>query len=229
MSKPSRFSIHSKSLIKIALLFLFGTNCAISQVLEEVVVTAQKREQGVQDIGIAITTLTATEIRELGFATALDISQQTPGLEVASAYGTGSSAQIMIRGVGQNDFGEGHESPVTPYIDEFYLVSVPAADFSMFDLERVEVLKGPQGTLFGRNSTGGLIHYVTAKPTKETSGFVSIGGGSYSEIKAEGAISGSLSDSLAGRLSFLSHHSDGFKENLNPGLWMMVVKRVPMQ
>ena len=208
----ARFS-HQLTYLTLSFLLVTGLH---AQVLEEVVVTAQKREQSVQEVGIAITSLTGTEIRELGFATALDISHQTPGLEVASAYGTGSSAQIMIRGVGQNDFGEGHESPVTPYIDEFYLVSVPAADFSMFDLERVEVLKGPQGTLFGRNSTGGLIHYVTAKPTKETSGFVSIGGGSYSEIKAEGAISGSLSDSLAGRLSFLSHHSDGFKKNLNP-------------
>ena len=208
----ARFS-HQLTYSTLSFLLVTGLH---AQVLEEVVVTAQKREQSVQDVGIAITSLTGTEIRELGFATALDISQQTPGLEVASAYGTGSSAQIMIRGVGQNDFGEGHESPVTPYIDEFYLVSVPAADFSMFDLERVEVLKGPQGTLFGRNSTGGLLHYVTVKPTKETSGFVSIGGGSYSEIKAEGAISGSLSDSLAGRLSFLSHHSDGFKKNLNP-------------
>ena len=124
----------------------------------------------------------------------------------------------MIRGIGQNDFGEGHESPVTPYIDEFYLVSVPAVDFSMFDLERVEVLRGPQGTLFGRNSTGGLMHYVTSKPTRETSGFISLGGGEFDEIKAEGAISGSLSDSLAGRLSFLSHHSDGFKKNLDPDL-----------
>ena len=208
----ARFS-HQLTYSTLSFLLVTGLH---AQVLEEVVVTAQKREQSVQDVGIAITSLTGTEIRELGFATALDISHQTPGLEVASAYGTGSSAQIMIRGVGQNDFGEGHESPVTPYIDEFYLVSVPAADFSMFDLERVEVLKGPQGTLFGRNSTGGLLHYVTAKPTRETSGFVSIGGGSYSEIKAEGAISGSLSDSLAGRLSFLSHHSDGFKKNLNP-------------
>lgn len=212
---PSFLARFSRQLTYSTLSFLLVTGLH-AQVLEEVVVTAQKREQSVQDVGIAITSLTGTEIRELGFATALDISQQTPGLEVASAYGTGSSAQVMIRGVGQNDFGEGHESPVTPYIDEFYLVSVPAADFSMFDLERVEVLKGPQGTLFGRNSTGGLLHYITVKPTKETSGFVSIGGGSYSEIKAEGAISGSLSDSLAGRLSFLSHHSDGFKKNLNP-------------
>ena len=216
MNMLSRLFIRSNLLIKSSILIIITITCAHSQVLEEVVVTAQKREQSIQDVGIAITSMTGVEIRELGFTSALDISTQTPGLEVSSAYGAGSSANIVIRGIGQNDFGEGHESPVTAYIDEFYLVSVPAADFSMFDLERVEVLKGPQGTLFGRNSTGGLVHYVTAKPTKETSGFVSIGGGSNSEIKAEGAISGSLTDSLAGRFSFLSHHSDGFKKNLDP-------------
>jgi iron complex outermembrane recepter protein len=216
MNMLSRLFIRSNSLLKSSILVIFTITCAHSQVLEEVVVTAQKREQSVQDVGIAITSITGSEIRELGFTSALDIATQTPGLEVSSAYGSGSSANIVIRGIGQNDFGEGHEAPVTAYIDEFYLVSVPAADFSMFDLERVEVLKGPQGTLFGRNSTGGLIHYVTAKPTKETSGFITIGGGTDSEIKAEGAISGSLSDSLAGRLSFLSHHSDGFKKNLDP-------------
>ena len=218
MSTLSSSSNKSCLLCITGLLFFCSSSITYGQMLEEVVVTAQKREQSVQDIGIAITTLTGQDIRELGYTSALDVVRQTPGLEVASAYGPGSSAQVVIRGVGQNDFGEGHESPVTPYIDEFYLVSVPAVDFSMFDLERIEVLRGPQGTLFGRNSTGGLMHYVTAKPTKDTSGFISLGGGEYSEIKAEGAISGSLSDSLAGRLSFISHHSDGFKKNLNPDL-----------
>ena len=194
MRTPSRWLINSKLFIQVATLFFLGATCTYSQVLEEVVVTAQKREQSVQDVGIAVTTLTGKDIRELGYTSALDVSRQTPGLEVASAYGPGSSAQVVIRGIGQNDFGEGHESPVTPYIDEFYLVSVPAVDFSMFDLERVEVLRGPQGTLFGRNSTGGLMHYVTSKPTRETSGFISLGGGEFDEIKAEGAISGSLSD-----------------------------------
>ena len=185
-------------------------------VLEEIIVTAQKREQSLQNVGIAITAFSGDEIRQLGWSNATEISLQTPGLETASVYGTGSSANVAIRGVGQNDFGEGHEAPVTVYIDEFYLVAVPASDFSLYDLERVEVLRGPQGTLFGRNSTGGLVHYVTAKPTKETSGYGSIFYGSFDEIKAEGAISGSLGSVASARLSFMSHHGDGFKKNLDP-------------
>ena len=197
---------------------ILTANSVFAAVLEEVVVTAQKREQSLQDVGIAVTALSSTDIREFGFSSAIDIINKVPSLDNYSAYGPGSSANITIRGIGLNDFGEGHEAPITAYIDESYIVAVPAVDFALFDLDRVEVLRGPQGTLFGRNSTGGLVHFVTAKPTEETTGFVSLGGGRFGEIKAEGALSGSLSENLTGRLSFLAHHSDGYIENLNPAL-----------
>ena len=186
--------------------------------LEEITVIAQKREQSLQDVGIAITAITNSDIRSYGFSNAIDIIKKVPSLDNYSPFGPGSNANITIRGIGLNDFGDGHEAPVTAYIDEFYLVSVPAVDFALFDLDRVEVLRGPQGTLFGRNSTGGLVHYITAKPTKETSGFISLGGGRFGEIRAEGAISGSLAENVAGRISFLAHHSGGYIENLNPDL-----------
>ena len=191
---------------------------ARSSMLEEITVTAQKREQSLQDVGIAITAFSSEDIRQYGFSNAIDIISKVPGLDNYSNYGPGSSANIVVRGVGLNDFGEGHEAPVTAYVDEAYIVSVPAVDFALFDIDRVEVLRGPQGTLFGRNSTGGLVHFVTARPTKETTGFLSIGGGRFGEIKGEGAISGSLSDNLTGRLSFLAHHSDGYIDNVNPNL-----------
>jgi iron complex outermembrane receptor protein len=121
----------------------------------------------------------------------------------------------VIRGIGLNDFGEGHEAPVTAYVDEFYLVSVPATGFSMLDLGRVEILRGPQGTLFGRNSTGGLVHFVSARPTETPEGFVSLTAGRFEEYKLEGAVSGPLTDTLSGRLSVLSHHSEGYLRNAN--------------
>ncbi len=189
---------------------------AAQAVLEEITVTAQKREQSLQDVGITVSAFSVEEMKSYGFSNASDIVSRVPSLDNYSTYGPGSSANITVRGIGLNDFGEGHEAPVTTYVDELYLVSVPAIDFALYDLERVEVLRGPQGTLFGRNSTGGLIHYVTAKPTRETTGFLSLGGGRFGEIKAEGAIGGSVSETVSGRLSFLAHHSDGFIENLNP-------------
>ncbi|QIB64139.1 TonB-dependent receptor [Kineobactrum salinum] len=188
------------------------------QALEEVTVTAQKREQSLQDVGISVSALSSDRITEYGLSSAIDLINKVPSLDNYSPYGPGSSANITIRGIGLNDFGEGHEAPVTAYVDEFYLVPVPAVDFSLYDLDRVEVLRGPQGTLFGRNSTGGLVHFVTKRPTRETSGFLSLGVAEYGEFKGEGAISGALSETVSGRLSFLSHHSDGYIDNRNPDI-----------
>lgn len=207
--------MRNKYIATILLASFVFSNIASAAVLEEVVVTAQKREQSLQDIGIAVTAISNQEIREYGFSNATDIVTKVPSLDAYTVYGPGSSSNVTIRGVGLNDFGEGHEAPVTTYVDESYIVAVPAVDFALFDLGRIEVLRGPQGTLFGRNSTGGLIHYVTAKPTEETTGFLSFGGGNFGELKGEGAISGSLSDTLTGRLSFLAHHSDGYIKNAN--------------
>lgn len=189
-----------------------------AQILEEVVVTAQKREQNLQEVGISISALSGSDIQSYGLTRATELTTKVPNLGLYMPYGPGSSGNVILRGIGLNDFGEGHEAPVTLYVDEFYLVSVPAVDFSMFDIERAEVLRGPQGTLFGRNATAGLVHYVTAKPTFEPQGFISLGGGRFDEIKAEGGIGGALTDKVAGRLSFLSHHSKGYIKNLAPDL-----------
>ncbi len=210
--------INAKLGINSVVLF-FVTQAAFGQAtVEEIVVTAQKREQSLQEVGISVTALSGREMRDFGFSNVIDVIAKVPGIDNYSPFGPGSSANIVIRGIGLNDFGAGHEAPITTYVDEFYLVSVPAVDFALFDLDRVEVLRGPQGTLFGRNSTGGLVHFVTAKPTKELTGFVSLGGGRFGEIKAEAAVSGPLSDNISARLSLISHHSDGYTENLNPDL-----------
>ena len=202
----------------IAVLLAAASGTGWAQVLEEVVVTAQKREQNLQDVGISISALSGSDLQDYGLTRATELSTKVPNLGLYMPYGPGSSGNVILRGIGLNDFGEGHEAPVTLYVDEFYLVSVPAVDFSMFDIERAEVLRGPQGTLFGRNATGGLVHFVTAKPTFEPQGFISLGGGRFDEIKAEGGIGGAISDKVAGRVSFISHHSKGYINNLDPEL-----------
>lgn len=200
----------------VAFLLLSVSTVGWAQVLEEIIVTAQKREQNLQEVGISLTALTGQDLKGYGLNRASELAYKVPNLQIYLPYGPGSSGNIVLRGIGVNDFGEGHEAPVTLYVDEFYLPAVPAVDFSMFDVNRVEVLRGPQGTLFGRNATGGLVHFVTAKPTFERDGFISLGGGRFGEIKAEGGIGGALTDKVAGRISFLSHHSDGYIKNLNP-------------
>ncbi|MFT4025647.1 MAG: TonB-dependent receptor [Novosphingobium sp.] len=184
--------------------------------LEEIVVTAQKRAQNLQQVGIAITALSGEAIASSNIATSADLAGRVVGLESYSPYGPGTSANVVIRGVGLNDFGEGHEAPVTTYVDEFYLVSVPAVDFALFDLDRAEVLRGPQGTLFGRNSTGGLINYVTAKPGSTSAGYVSASFGSFRDLKVEAAATIPLGDHFSLRISGLSRHSDGYQQPINP-------------
>jgi iron complex outermembrane receptor protein len=191
---------------------------AHAQALEEVTVTAQKREQNMQDVGISVAAISGEKLRSAGVTSTIDAILKVPNVDNYSPYGPGSNANIVIRGIGLNDAGEGHEAPVTAYIDEFYLVSVPAVDFSMFDLDRTEVLRGPQGTLFGRNSTGGLVHFVTAKPTRAAEGYMQASGGNFGQRKLEAAISGPITDELAGRLSILSDHSDGYIKNITPSL-----------
>lgn len=189
-----------------------------SSQLDEIVVTAQKRQQNLQDVGISVASFEGEKLRELQIGTGPDLLVKIPNIDVFSTYGPGSSANIVIRGVGLNDFGDGHEAPVTTYVDEAYTVAVPATGMSLYDLQRVEVLRGPQGTIFGSNSIGGLVNYITAKPTEEQEGYFRATRASFNEFKEEGAVSGPIAGGITGRLAFLSDHSDGFETNLNQSL-----------
>ncbi|MEK9542995.1 MAG: TonB-dependent receptor plug domain-containing protein, partial [Luminiphilus sp.] len=182
-------------------------------VLEEVVVTAQKREQSLQDVGIAVSAFTGEQIQQLGWDTAEDVLAQVPGVTMIQPNGP-SSFYVNVRGVAQNDFsGDNQESPVAVYVDDVYVASPTGAAFQMFDYDRVEVLRGPQGTLFGRNATGGLVHYITRRPTQEFEGYIKATVGDYSQFDVEGAIGGGISDSISGRLSFSSAQHDGLIDN----------------
>ena len=147
------------------IIFLYIPINASTQILEEIVVTAQKRVQNIQDVGIAVSALSGEQLSALGFIESTEIAAMTPGVHV-SASSAGQTRQFSIRGVTQNDYSDHTEAPNAVYVDEGYLVAPQGQVFALFDLERVEVLKGPQGTLFGRNATGGLAHFITRKPTR---------------------------------------------------------------
>lgn len=184
-------------------------------VLEEVTVTAQKREQSMQDVGIAVTAFTGNQLDNLGFDNAQQITAMTPGVTTIQPNGP-SSYFTNIRGVAQNDFsGDHQESPVAVYVDDVYISAASGAGFQLFDFERVEVLRGPQGTLFGRNATGGLIHYLTNKPTDEFEGYAEVTYGDNDLVKLEGAVGGALGENVMGRLAFISNQHDGLMENVN--------------
>lgn len=130
----------------------------------EIVVTAQKRSENVQDVAISIAAYSGDQLRALGVEDSADIATFTPGVHTGGSL-AGQNTQFTIRGVTQNDFNDIVEAPNAVYLDEGYIAIAQGQSFALFDIERVEVLKGPQGTLFGRNATGGLVHYISSLPT----------------------------------------------------------------
>lgn len=186
-----------------------------SLLLEEITVTAQKREEDSQDVGIAITAFSGDQLDKLGVSDSTDIADFTPGVSLSGSF-AGQQRQFSIRGVTQNDFNAHVESPTAIYIDDGYVASQQGQIFAAFDLERVEILKGPQGTLFGRNATGGLVHYITRKPTQEFEGYIDLTTGEYDLFELQGAVGGPISDKVSFRVAGLYRENTGWLENLFP-------------
>jgi iron complex outermembrane receptor protein len=177
-----------------------------SVLLGDIVVTANRRSENLQRVGISVTAFSGEAMAKLGFATTTDIVKQTPA--VSFYQFSPSVSNINIRGVVQNDFADHLEPPIAVYQDDTYIGSSGGISVPMFDMERVEVLRGPQGTLFGRNATGGLMHFISAAPTKDLSGYIQGSYGRFQTWNVQGAISGPISDNVLGRLSFSRNKGD---------------------
>ena len=183
------------------------------QILEEIVVTAQKREQAQSDVNLSITAFSGSDLEALGFTESTDIAAQTPGFSVGTPVGEGNNPALSLRGVGLNDFNDIAESTVSLYVDEVYLGALAGQTFGLFDVERVEVLRGPQGTLFGRNSTGGLVHYLSKKPENNDEGYVNLSLGEFDLREIELGQNLAFSDSVSARVSVKKRDHDGYVEN----------------
>jgi iron complex outermembrane recepter protein len=183
---------------------------AIAQ-LEEVVVSAQKRMQSLQDVGISVTAFSAQQLEDMNIENTTGITQQVPGLQLFT-YSPAFTV-FSLRGVSQNNFQDNLEAPVAVYMDGAYVASMNALNTQLFDVDRIEVLRGPQGTLFGRNATGGLIHFITRRATdEELNGYLEGGIAEFSTYSVEGAVGGAFSERLRARLSGRWEKSDGYVE-----------------
>jgi iron complex outermembrane receptor protein len=179
--------------------------------IEEVVVTAQHRAQSIQDVPITVTAISAAELEAGNIFDIGSIAYNVPGMTLGE-FAPGQ-ALISLRGVGSADDGAGLDNSVALFLDGIYMGRSAGTNFDMFDLERIEVLKGPQGTLFGRNAIGGAINVITAKPTQETVGKAALTLGSEGILRYQGLFSGSLSENLAGKLVVNHREHDGFVRN----------------
>lgn len=185
--------------------------------LESIVVTAQKRAEDVQDVPIAITALSSSTLEKQRVTDVTSLDNLVPGLRIAAADAA-ANPKIFIRGAGLNDFNPTSSSGVGLYADGVYIGS-PLAQFSTFyDLDRVEVLRGPQGTLYGRNTTGGAINVISKRPTFSPEGYASIEAGNFGSVELNAAYGGPIvGDKLAFRIAGQYAEDDGYSTNAVTG------------
>ena len=177
---------------------LFSIPPVYSQELEEVIVTAQRRSQNLQDVAISVSAFSAEAMEDYGWSDVTLVAQQSP----KSILTLGETQCRFTRsGIGMNSFQASDQSSVGLFVDEVYQTSIATMGAFLFDIDRVEVLRGPQGTLFGRNTNGGAVNYLTQAPTQETEGFIRLDYGEYDRVEVEAAVGGALNDQWSARAS----------------------------
>ncbi|MBC6403641.1 MAG: TonB-dependent receptor [Hyphomonadaceae bacterium] len=181
-----------------------------SRMLDTVVVTAEKRQDTAQNTAIALTAITGDRLIEDGVSDLSDLSGSAPNLQIGVA---GDSLEVGIRGISSNDTTERGEPAAALHLDGIYIARTSALALAFFDLERVEVLRGPQGTLYGRNATAGSINIITKKPENEFGGSAMVEFGNHDHLKFEGAMNLPVTDDWALRAAFVSEQRDGYQDN----------------
>ncbi len=187
-----------------------------SKDLYTIVISAQKREQLLKEVPISVTVLNATALQNARIDSSAEIARQTPNLRV-SILTDESGPKFSLRGISTPEFNLNAISATGVFFDEVYVGASFLGGAQIFDIERVEVLRGPQGTLFGKNTTAGAINFISKKPTFRDEGEISVGYGSFNYKEAKGAFEVPLIQGrLSARLAFAAARSDGYIENVNP-------------
>jgi iron complex outermembrane receptor protein len=184
--------------------------------MEEIIVSAERKEEGIQSVPVSITAFSGDNLRSSEIYGVEGIALRVPGM----VFNQQDQAEsfITMRGIGTESAQDAAgESSVAMYIDDVYIGRQGAGNFDLFDLERVEVLRGPQGTLFGRNASGGVVHFITSKPKDEFEGRAQVKLGDYNLIDIRSMVTGPISETSAYKLAMSSHNRDGYVMNLGTG------------
>ena len=184
------------------------------RILEEITVTAQKREESIMEVPLSVTTLDLDQfvLVSAGAADVKAVSARVPSLLLESSFGR-AFPRFYIRGLGNTDFDLNASQPVSMIVDEVVLENPIVKGMPLFDVQRTEVLRGPQGTLFGRNTPAGIVKFDTVKPTKDTDGFARVSYGTYNNVDFKGAVGGALSDTVSARASMLYQSQSDWIDN----------------
>lgn len=180
----------------------------------DIVVTAQRRSESVQKTALAVSAVSGDSLQKRAITSLVALGTTVPGLNISEQVG---QARLTLRGIGVDNISTGAESSVAFNQDNIFYSRSAAALASFYDVDRVEVLRGPQGTLYGRNATGGSVNIITNRPSDVFGGGVSLTGGNYDTIIAEGFATGPLSQAVSGRLSFQIQNHSGYGHNIVTG------------
>jgi iron complex outermembrane receptor protein len=197
-----RIGIGTLGLLASASVLAADNNADTAEVptIGEIVVTAQRREESNLKVGLTLTALSGDAIAQQRVEQVLDLKGRVPNLDIKEQV-PGAMPVITIRGVGLNDFGAANSPSAGVYVDQVYVASIAMMAFDMYDVERIEVLKGPQGTLYGRNSTAGALNIITRKPQQDFDAYATLGYGNYDTMDFETAVNVPLADTAAVRFS----------------------------
>jgi iron complex outermembrane receptor protein len=185
--------------------------------IKDIVVTAQRRNESVQDVPIAISAFSSEQLEAQGVTSALGLGQYVPNLFAFNNTGLGSANGYYLRGLGNTESIATFDPPVGTYVDDIYLSRQNANNLNFFDVQRIEVLRGPQGTLFGRNTTGGAINVIMRNPGKDFGGYAELGYGRFNKKLVRASIDAPLSDTFAVKVSGFWQKDKGYVKNVTTG------------
>jgi len=196
--------------------FAAGHAAAQNVLMDEIVVTAQKREENIQNVPLAVSAFSGEQLRAMNIQDATRIVDLVPNFKAGGLGGAGGPPFFSIRGISFVDFSNINEASVAVYLDEVYQASQGIGVAQTFDVGHVEVLRGPQGTLFGRNATAGVVSFASKKPTETFEGYASAQYGAYNQTILEGAVSGPIAEGFRARLAGKWNRDDGWQKNIGP-------------
>lgn len=212
MNKSNYYRVGLVSAIVLSSIGQSSPLMASEYALEEIIVTAQRREQNLQQVPVAVSALSQNAIEKADITDLTDIATRVPGLTF-SPFSPGQNI-LALRGASSNDDGAGTDNSIAVFVDDVYLGRASNVNPELFDLERVEVLRGPQGTLYGKNTIGGAINIVSTRPnTEDFEGKLKASVGNFERRDLAGLITGPLTENLAGKLSFSTRKRDGWVDN----------------